>query len=73
MLVEEEMCTPEEIIATLMLRDYKRQCDLNTFIKQGMAMRQVPQLPPQQAEPKKDLKSTTERLLSSWFSKPANS
>jgi hypothetical protein len=35
-LVERGWCTPEEIIATLLMRDYKRQCDLHTFIKKQM-------------------------------------
>lgn len=36
-LVEAGWCTPEEIIATLLMRDYKRQCDLHAFIRQQVA------------------------------------
>lgn len=68
-LVEEAYCTPEEIIATIVLRDYKRQSDLNVFIKKGMSARELPVLPPEKDGDKKNLKSTTERLISSWFKK----
>ena len=70
-LVEENYCTPEEIIATLVLRDYKRQSDLNTFIKQGLAARAVPTLPqPAAPESPSDTNvKTTERLIGSWFKK----
>lgn len=37
-LVERSWCTPEEIIATLLMRDYKRQCDLHSFIKRQIAI-----------------------------------
>jgi hypothetical protein len=56
-LVEKRWCTPEEIIATLLMRDYKRQCDLHSFIK-----RSIDSLPEAQDEG-----VTTERLLSSWL------
>lgn len=36
-LVERGWCTPEEIVATLLMRDYKRQCDLHVFIKKHLA------------------------------------
>lgn len=40
-LVERSWVTPEEIIATLLMRDYKRQCDLHTFIKKHISQSPV--------------------------------
>jgi SOS response regulatory protein OraA/RecX len=40
-LVERGWCTPEEIVATLLMRDYKRQCDLHAFIKTQLAQAKV--------------------------------
>lgn len=61
-LVEMNWCTPEEIIATLLMRDYKRQCDLHAFIKKSLAM--LPDMEAQEG-------FTTERMLAAWFTKKA--
>jgi hypothetical protein len=60
-LVESHFCTPEEIVATLLMRDYKRQCDLNSFIKKSMGAL---------TEVEGTDSSTTERLLQTWFQRP---
>ncbi len=61
-LVENNFCTPEEIIATLLMRDYKRQSDLHSFIKKSMAAL---------ADMEGAEGSTTEKMLAAWFQRPA--
>lgn len=56
-LVEKRWCTPEDLIATLLMRDYKRQCDLHTFIRKSMAV----------LDKEQDDEVTTERLLATWL------
>lgn len=56
-LVEQCLCTPEEIIATLLMRDYKRQCDLHGFVKRSIDA----------VTEEYDDDATTERLLASWL------
>ena len=61
-LVEHGFCTPEEIVATLLMRDYKRQCDLHTFIKKNIS-----QLQPSEEE----IGESTERMMANWYQNPA--
>ncbi len=64
-LVENNFCTPEEIVATLLMRDYKRQCDLNQFIRKSMAA-----LAEVESE-NGDEGTNTERLLQAWLARAA--
>lgn len=65
-LVENNFCTPEEIIATLLMRDYKRQCDLNQFIRKSMAALA-------EVEGATEAEGVnTERLLQAWLAKAAD-
>jgi hypothetical protein len=62
-LVENNFCTPEEIVATLLMRDYKRQNDLHQFIRKSMSAL---------ADLESNEGSSSERMLASWFGKPAH-